>query len=169
MTNNLLEHIAAIITPWVDIIWGPLHLGACALSMTDSTTSKGWLCKTNFSEINEDPDQATVRLEVTWMHSTHYITLGIREYSQWFPGEANVIANSLSHDNDRTDSELTQLFCIHCPSQIPEYFVIEPLPSKITSWLTALLIDCRSGIGRGDGSIIVNIDSKPNRVFFLCT
>jgi hypothetical protein len=81
-TNNLLEHIAAIITPWVDIIWGCLHSGTCALSMTNSTTSKGWLRKMNFSEINKDPDQARVRLEVAQMHAMHYITLGIREYSQ---------------------------------------------------------------------------------------
>ncbi len=108
--------------------------------MTDSTTSKGWLHKTNFSEINEYPDQATVRLQVAQMHAMHYITLGIKEYSQWFPGKANVIANSLSCDNDRTDSELTQLFCTHCPSQIPEHFVIQALLSKIISWLTALLL-----------------------------
>jgi hypothetical protein len=81
-TNNLLEHIATIITPWIDIIWGRLHPGACALSMTDSTTSEGWLRKTNFSKLNNDPIQATVRLEVARMHATHYITLGIRDYSQ---------------------------------------------------------------------------------------
>ncbi len=108
--------------------------------MTDSTTSKGWLCKTNFSEINEDLDQTTVRLEVAQMHAMYGITLGIREYSQLFPGEANVIANSLSCVNDRTDSELTQLFCTHCSSQIPGHFIIQPLLSKITSWLTALLL-----------------------------
>jgi hypothetical protein len=39
--NNLLEHLAAIITPWVDIIRGCLKVGDCALSMTDSTTSEG--------------------------------------------------------------------------------------------------------------------------------
>ena len=64
--------------------------------MTDSTTSEGWLRKTNFSELKEDKEQATVRLEVARLHATHYITLGIREYSQWFKGEDNVIANSLS-------------------------------------------------------------------------
>jgi hypothetical protein len=36
-SNNLLEHLAAIITPWVDIIRGRLTAGNCALSMTDST------------------------------------------------------------------------------------------------------------------------------------
>jgi hypothetical protein len=30
-TNNLLELLASIITPWVDIIKDPLHPGACAL------------------------------------------------------------------------------------------------------------------------------------------
>jgi hypothetical protein len=131
--NNLLEHIAAIITPWVEIICGCLHPGACALSMTNSTTFKGWLRKTNFSELKEDPIQATVRLEVARMHALHYITLGIREYSQWFPGKANIVTNSLSCDDDRTDTKLTNFFRMHFPSQIPEHFVIQPLPNKITS------------------------------------
>jgi hypothetical protein len=135
-----LEHIAAIITPWVDIIWGHLHSGVCALSMTDSTTLEGWLRKTNFRELNDDPIQATMRLEVARLHAIHYINLGIREYSQWFPDKANVVADLLSRDDNRTDAELTIFFCIHCPSQIPEHFEIQPLPSKITSWLTALLL-----------------------------
>jgi hypothetical protein len=114
-TNNLLEHIAANITPWVDIIWGRLHSGGCALSMTNSTTSEGWLRKTNFSKLKEDPIQATVRLEVARMHAMHYITHSIREYSQWITDEANVVADSLSRNNDRTDSKLTNLFHMHCP------------------------------------------------------
>ncbi len=83
--------------------------------MTDSTTSEGWLCKTNFSELKEEPEQATVRLEVARLHATHYINLGIREYSQWFKGEDNVVADSLSRDDNQTDKELTNLFCTHCP------------------------------------------------------
>jgi hypothetical protein len=138
-TNNLLEHIVAIITPWIDIVRGHLHSGACALSMTNITTLEGWLCKTNFSKLGDNPIQATVRLEVARMHATHYITLGIREYSQWFPGETNIVANSLSHNNDRMDNKLTNLFRTHCPSQTP-HFVIQPLPKEITSWLIALLL-----------------------------
>jgi hypothetical protein len=108
--------------------------------MTNSTTLEGWLRNTNFSELKEDKEQATVRLEVARLHATHYITLGIREYSQWFKGEENVVANSLSRDDDRTDEELTNLFCTHCPSQIPDHIIIQPLPNKIVSWLTALLL-----------------------------
>ena len=39
-SNNLLEHLAAIITPWIDIIAGRLKKGDFTLSMTDSTTSE---------------------------------------------------------------------------------------------------------------------------------
>jgi hypothetical protein len=161
-TNNLLEHLAAIITPWIDIIKGRLQSGDCALSMTDSTTSEGWLRKTNFSELGDNPLQATVRLEAARTHAMHYMTLGIREYSQWFKGEANVVADALSRDNDRSDEELTNIFRTHCPSQIPQHFEIQPLPNEITSWLTALLQKLpanpqynekhtRTKLGRGTG------------------
>ena len=77
-TNNLLEHLSAIITPWIDIIKGWLQLGNCALSMTDSITSEGWLRKTNFSELGDNPLQATVHHAAARMHVTHYMRLGIR-------------------------------------------------------------------------------------------
>ena len=63
-SNNLLEHMAAIITPWIDLIHGRLKEGDCILSMTDSTTSEGWARKTNFSECGEEPIEATIRIEV---------------------------------------------------------------------------------------------------------
>jgi hypothetical protein len=138
--NNLLEHLAAIITPWFDIVRGCLKAGNCALSMTHSTTSEGWLRKTNFSKLGNDPIQASVCLEAARMHASNYMTTGIREYSQWFRGKDNVVADSLSRDNDQLDEELTQIFHTHCPSQIPPHFEIQPLPSEITLWLTALLL-----------------------------
>jgi hypothetical protein len=42
-SNNLLEFFAVIITLWIDIIGGRLSPGDCTLSMTDSTTAKGWM------------------------------------------------------------------------------------------------------------------------------
>jgi hypothetical protein len=102
--------------------------------------AKGWLCKANFSKLNNDPIQATVQLQAAWMYRTHYITLGISNYSGWFPGDSNVVADSLSRDDNKLDNELASLFCIHCPSQIPEHFEIEPLPKKKFLWLTALLL-----------------------------
>jgi hypothetical protein len=58
--NNLLEHLAAIITPWIDIFAGQHKEGNCALLMTNSTTSEGWLRKSNFIKEGEDPIQVTI-------------------------------------------------------------------------------------------------------------
>ncbi len=130
--------------------------------MTNSTTSKSWLRKTNFSELSNNPLQATVRLEAARLHAMHYMTLGIREYSQWFKGEANVVAEALSCNDNRSNDKLTHVFCTHFPSQIQPHFEIQPLPNKITSWLTALLLKLptnpqynkkhtRTKLGRGTG------------------
>jgi hypothetical protein len=86
--------------PWVDIIRGRLKLGDCTLSMTDSTTSEGWLKKTNLSKLGDEPIQALVRLEAARMHAINYTTTGIREYSQWFKGKDNVVADSLLCGNN---------------------------------------------------------------------
>ncbi len=77
--NNLLEHIVAIITPWVDILAGHLKHGDCALSMTNNTTLAGWLRKSNFIEDGESPIQAMIRLELARLHALHYLQTGIRE------------------------------------------------------------------------------------------
>jgi hypothetical protein len=63
--NNLLEHLAAVISPWVDIIAGHLKPRDCVLLMMDSTTAEGWLKKSNFSELGKSPIQASVRIEAT--------------------------------------------------------------------------------------------------------
>ncbi len=108
--------------------------------MTDSTTLEGWLKKTNFIEDEESPIQATIRLEVARLHASHYLSHEIREYSQWFRGADNQVADALSRDDNRTDEELTKILRLHCPSQVSPHFEIVPLPSKIVSWLTLLLL-----------------------------
>jgi hypothetical protein len=55
----------------------------------------------NFIEDAEDPIQATIQIEVARLHVTHYLSNEIREYSQWFRGADNNIANALYRDNDR--------------------------------------------------------------------
>jgi hypothetical protein len=62
--KNLLEFIALIITPWIDMILKCLQPGDCILSMTDSTTSARWPKKTYFSEAAMDPMESTIRLEI---------------------------------------------------------------------------------------------------------
>jgi hypothetical protein len=109
-SNNLLEHLAAVITPWVDIIAGQQKKGDCALSMTDSTTSKGWLQKSNFKE-ETDHIQASVHIQVAREHAQRYMELKIRDYSQWFPVVENNVAVSLSRDFHLSDDKLTAYLC----------------------------------------------------------
>jgi hypothetical protein len=138
--NNLLKHLAATITPWIDIFTGRLKEGDRVLLMTNSTTSEGWLPKSNFIKDGEDPIQAIIQLKVACLHMTHYLLNEIREYSQWFRGADNNVPDALSQDNDRTDDELTQILHSHCPSQLLQHFEIVPLPNEIISWLTSLLL-----------------------------
>jgi hypothetical protein len=67
------------------------------------------------------------------------MSLGIKNYSQWFRGKSNNVSDSLSRDNNRTDDKLIKIYRTSCPSQVPSHFEIVPLPNKITSWLIALL------------------------------
>ncbi len=96
--------------------------------------------KMNFIEDGEDPIQATICIKVACLHATHYLSRGIREYSQWFCGAKNMVADALSWDGDRSDEELINILCTHCPSQLPQHFKIVPLPRKMTLWLTSLLL-----------------------------
>ena len=72
------------------------------------------------------------------MQATLFMSLGIKNYSQWFRGDLNDISNSLSQDDDWTGEELINIYCSLSPSQISSNFEIVPLPNKITSWLTGL-------------------------------
>ena len=111
--------------------------------MTDSTTSAGWLRKTNFREFTgDDPDPVqarAVRIETARHHATLFLEAGIKEYSQWFPGCENNVADALSCDFDRSGAELTRILRDSCPSQLPQLFHIAPLPNEISLWLTSLL------------------------------
>jgi hypothetical protein len=98
-SNNLLKCIASIVLPWVNMLAGRLKWGDCALLMMDSSTSAGWLRKTNFREIigeDADPVQAKVRIEMVQHHATLFLEAGIEEYSQWFPGWENNVLPMLS-------------------------------------------------------------------------
>ena len=59
-------------------------------------------------------------------------------YSQWFPREPNVIADSLSfYFHLFLNNKLTQPLTFTCPHQLPPGFRIKQLvPNKITLWLT---------------------------------
>lgn len=144
-TNNLLEHMASIITVWVDIIEGRLQPEDCILSMTDSSTSEGWHRKTNFKtdpiEADSDfnPEEAEVRSEICRHFAELCVKNKLVHYAQWFAGKENDVSDALSRDDDRSDEEITNLLYTYVPEQMPQHFEIAPLPNEILLWVTSLL------------------------------
>jgi hypothetical protein len=63
-----------VITPRIGIINGRLNQGDCALSMMDSTTAEGWMKKSSFIEPNNDPIQATARVDAARNYAKLFMT-----------------------------------------------------------------------------------------------
>jgi hypothetical protein len=76
------------LSPWIDILAGRLSKGDCALSMTDSTTSAGWIWKTNFKEDTVDPIEASTHIMIACHHAALFIESDIKECVcvTWAPG-----------------------------------------------------------------------------------
>jgi hypothetical protein len=90
---------------------------------------------------NTDEVQATVRIKTAHHHANLFFDAGIKEYSQWFLGWENNVADALLCDFDHSDDKLTQLIRNTCSSQLSQHFQIVPLPNKISSWSTLLLME----------------------------
>lgn len=87
-TINMLEHLASIIGPWIDLLEEKLPKLSCILAMTDSTTTAGWLRKSNFQESpNESKEMTKAKLDISRGHATRLLNNQCMDYSQWFPGE----------------------------------------------------------------------------------
>jgi len=111
--------------------------------MTDSTTAEGWMCKSSFNEVGEDPVQATVCADAACHHTRLLMDAELKGYSQWFVGKLNNIADALSQNWHQEDKELTSILRLHFPQQMPTHFKISLLPNEINSWLI-LLLQCSS-------------------------
>jgi len=107
------------------------------LAQTDSTSAAGWMRKSNFADSTQ-PLQLVIARELAML----VMDRGCGLVSQWFPGEQNVLSDSLSRDTDLTDHDLTHLFASSIPEQVPQGFNICPLPpalcSKLETWLRNL-------------------------------
>lgn len=141
-TLNMLEFIASTFGPWIDLIENNLPPLSCVLSMTDSTTTNGWLRKTNFvdDDTTEYAPHSACKLDLARAHATRLLQNNIKEYSQWFPGKLNHVADSLSRDFHLTDTEQTNLLISCVPKQLPPAFAIAPLPPEIVSFISAWLL-----------------------------
>ena len=117
----MLEFVASTIGPWIDLLEGSLPPLSCILSMTDNTTTNGWLKKLNFPDDSEDETDAHLayKMELAHAHSLRLLDNWVKEYSQWFAGKYNDVRDSLSRDLHLDNEQLTQLLTSSVPSQLP--------------------------------------------------
>jgi hypothetical protein len=80
VSNNLFIFLAAIITPWIDILANHLQSGDCTLLMTDSSMAEGWMRKTNFRASDEDQIQTDVRVKAAQKFALDFTKHGIKSY-----------------------------------------------------------------------------------------
>lgn len=89
--------------------------------------------KTNFKEDHyNDPWEAIIRRDVARNRARHLLALSIKEYSQWFTGHYETVSNTLSHDYNCENEELTHVLkfvSLHIFWKTPK-FVLCPVQSS---------------------------------------
>ena len=136
---NLLEFLAALIGPWIDILHGRLSPEDCFLVMGDSTTAAGWIHSTRFKGKDEDDADFNARLMVARKFARLVLNHKLVNYSQWFPGKDNVVADVLSRDGHLSKSDRETLLTSFFPSQLPPNFHHTVVPEEITSFVSSVL------------------------------
>lgn len=133
---NSLEFLACVISIWVDSFHNVIEPESCLLTLMDSTTALGWIRKSNFADKSDEFVQLSTAQQLASLVLSSETSL----YSQWFPGEQNTIADSLSRDFRINDTNLSSLLISHFLDQVPYGLDILPVPPNIVSWLTCLLL-----------------------------
>ena len=95
---NLLEFLTQVVSIWIDIIERKTSSQDCILCMGDSTTAMGWLRRSNFREKDESNREWEVKQNVARKMANLVLDSETVLYRQWFEGEKNVVADSLSRD-----------------------------------------------------------------------
>jgi hypothetical protein len=140
-TLNMLEHLCSIIGPWIDLIEGNLPQFSCILAMGDSTTTAGWLQKSNFKySANESRQMTNAKLSLSQDHALRMMNNKCSDYSQWFQGDNNDLADSLSRDHHIPPNVLTHLFHSSIPKQTLSNLKISLLPQEIHSYIMSILL-----------------------------
>ena len=130
LSLNLLEYLASAITIVVTAHHDKIQPEDCVLSQLDSTTADYWLQKGGGQFKGAE---RAIHLEVSRWLSSCLLDIGACSYSQWIPGEENVIADSLSRDHHLEDITLTNMLHLFASPQMPPNFHISPLPDEINS------------------------------------
>ena len=126
--------MAAIVTIWIDILEGFIPKLACLLGCTDSSSTVGWMHRSNFEPVAKPIHECLAR-HLARILMAAQCTL----YSQHQKGKYNVIADILSRWFFLSTAELTFFLQQNLFPQMPTNFQISPLPNEISSWITCTL------------------------------
>jgi hypothetical protein len=133
--NEFSRIFACVVTLWIEFIHNGLPEKSCLLSQTDNLLAAGWLQKTNFA------DEANCVVKLTT--ARHFAQLVIDHncclYSQWFAGDLNLVSDCLPRDFHLPNDALTHLVVSSIPHLVPFGFLLYPIPTEISSWLSCLL------------------------------
>ena len=138
---NLLEFMAQLVSIWVDIIECKVHQYDCLLGMGDNTASMGWMRRANFRAKNENDHEWYCKQVVARKLATLVLEADVVLYRQWFRGIDNTVADSLSRDSYFLPHTTHQSFLqTTVPHQLPQEFKIQPIPNRISSFLSSTLL-----------------------------
>ena len=113
---NLLEFLTQVVSIWIDIIEGTVSKQDCILCMGDSTSAMGWLRRSNFREKDESDKEWEVKQSVARKLARLVLDSETVLYKQWFAGELNVVADSLSRDCYYLNESTHQTFLLSVAS-----------------------------------------------------
>jgi hypothetical protein len=130
---NFLEFLACVVGIMLSIEEDDPAAGYCYLSATNNTSAMGWLRKSNF--VSDDDHAAHLGLAQEF--PSELLRRALMNYSQWFAGEGNWVADLLSRDLvSSADHEITTIINSRFPSQVLKSFKVSPLPAEISSFLS---------------------------------
>lgn len=134
-TLNTKEFIASVINGMINL---PLdrNPSPCLLSAGDSSSTVGWMHKSNF-----DPAGEPIHDEIARKHAHTVMKHKACDYSQHIPGVTNIIADSLSRDFHLSNKKLTAMLHDAKPLYSPQKIKLIPLDPTITSWIGSLAQD----------------------------
>ena len=133
---NSLEFLGCYMCIAIAVHEKTLPMGSVVHGQTDNTSADGWMHKSNFD------DQRPFQLEISRALARCLMATQSVNYSEWFKGDFNDVADSLTRDTHLSDTAIIDLLRSHVPEQLPPGFHISPVPPRIvlavTSWLEQL-------------------------------
>jgi hypothetical protein len=137
---NLLEFITQVVCIWIDILEGAVSKHDCLLGLGDSTSAMGWLRRSNFREKQEGDTDWIAKQQVARQLAHLVIDSETVLYKQWFRGEDNVVADSLSRDLHFLSPSTHEKFLhLTVSPQLPDNFSIRPVPEEISCFIMSTL------------------------------